>query len=263
MLSKRPIAQTGITVSPIGFGTVKLGRNQKVHYPHSFSLPSDQEAANLLALAQDCGINLLDTAPAYGESEERLGKLLAGKRQDWVLATKVGEEFIEGESHFDFSPAAMRKSVERSLKRLNTDYLDLVLVHSNGEDVKLIKQDAVFETLADLKKSGKIRAYGMSTKSIEGGLLAVNHSDVVMVTYNPHQFAEQPVLVHAHKQGKGIFIKKALASGHLNKLGAHADPVKAAFHFIFQEPGVTSIILGTINPEHLQHNIDCVKSLLA
>lgn len=262
MLPKRPIGKTGLSVSVVGLGTVKFGRNQKVHYPLSFSLPSDKEVSDLLALAQEYGLNLLDTAPAYGESEERLGKLLAGKRDQWVISTKVGEDFTAGESHFDFSPAAIRKSIERSLKRLHTDYLDLVLVHSNGEDVRLIKEEAVFETMAELKQAGKLRAYGMSTKTIEGGLMAVNASDVVMVTYNPHQFAEQPVLAHAHQQGKGIFIKKALASGHLDKLGSHQDPVKAAFDFIFQEPGVTSVILGTINPEHLKHNVDCIKALL-
>jgi len=126
----------------------------------------------------------------------------------------------------------------------------------------LIKQEAVFETLAEIKQSGKIRAYGMSTKTIEGGLLAVKASDVVMVTYNPHQFAEQPVLAYAYKKEKGIFIKKALASGHLHKLGPHPDPIKAAFDFILQEPGVTSIILGTINPDHLKQNVDYVKALL-
>jgi len=262
MLQKRPLGQTGLQVSALGLGTVKFGRNQQVHYPASFSLPSDQEAATLLALAQDYGINLLDTAPAYGESEERLGKLLAGQRHQWILSTKVGEEFIEGDSHFDFSPTAIHKSIERSLQRLRTDYLDLVLIHSHGEDVKLIKQEAVFETLAEIKQSGKIRAYGMSTKTIEGGLLAVKASDVVMVTYNPHQFAEQPVLAYAYKKEKGIFIKKALASGHLHKLGPHPDPIKAAFDFILQEPGVTSIILGTINPDHLKQNVDYVKALL-
>ncbi len=262
MLEKRLLGQTGLSVSLLGLGTVKLGRNQKVNYPTSFSLPSEDEAARLLAAAKDYGMNLLDTAPAYGESEERLGRLLLGQRQHWVLSTKVGEEFIEGESHYDFSKAAICKSIERSLKRLRTDYLDLVLVHSNGEDVKLIKQEAVFETLAELKQSGTIRAYGMSTKTIEGGLLAVNASDVVMVTYNPHQFAEQAVLAEAYQKEKGVFIKKALASGHLAKLGGPTDPIRAAFNFILQEPGVSSIILGTINLEHLKQNVACIQTLL-
>jgi aryl-alcohol dehydrogenase-like predicted oxidoreductase len=261
-LPKRVLGKTGILVSVLGLGTVKFGRNQKVHYPHPFALPSEAEAERLLALAQDHGMNLLDTAPAYGESEERLGRLLVGQRQAWILSSKVGEEFIGGESFFDFSKPAICKSIERSLKRLKTDYLDVVFVHSNGEDVKLIQEEAVFETLAELKKSGKIRAYGMSTKTIEGGLLAVEASDVVMVTYNPQQLAEQPVLLHAHQQGKGVFIKKALASGHLLQRKEEADPVKAAFDFIFREPGVSTVILGTLNPEHLEQNVACVKALL-
>src|SRR5579863_3279859 len=136
MLPKRPLAQTGLSVSVVGLGTVKFGRNQQVNYPAAFTLPSDGEAANLLSLAQEAGINLLDTAPAYGESEARLGRLLAGQRHQWVLSTKVGEEFTEGESQFDFSPSAIHKSIDRSLTRLNTDYLDLVLVHSNGNDAR-------------------------------------------------------------------------------------------------------------------------------
>jgi aryl-alcohol dehydrogenase-like predicted oxidoreductase len=259
----RSIGNTGIQVSAVGLGTVKFGRNQKVHYPHSFALPSDQEIIALLGHAQDLGINLLDTAPAYGQSEERLGKLLQGRRHEWVVSTKVGEEFIGGESHFDFSPAAIANSIERSLMRLHTDYLDLVLVHSNGEDIQLIEQEGVFDSLAALKKLGKLRAFGMSTKTIQGGLRAVDESDVVMVTYNPSHVVELPVITHAHRQNKGIFIKKALASGHLDKLGAaQEDPVKAALRFILQEPGVTSIILGTINAEHLKHNLSCAKEML-
>ena len=262
-IKQRPLGTTGLSVSAVGFGTVKFGRNQKVNYPHSFELPNDELAAALLSQAYAAGINLLDTAPAYGESEERLGKLLAGQRHQWVIATKAGEDFQNGESQFDFSPQALRLSVERSLQRLNTDYLDLVLIHSNGDDLKIIHEDAVFETLGALKAEGKLRAFGMSTKTIDGGLKAVQESDVVMVTYNPHQFAEQPVLAEAARQQKGIFIKKAFASGHLDKLGSEtADPIKSALRFIFEEPGVTSVILGTINPEHLKHNLDCAREVL-
>lgn len=258
-LKKLPLGNTGIDVSCIGLGTVKFGRNQGVKYPQQFELPSDNEILDLLAYAKDLGINLLDTAPAYGISEERLGKLLKN-RHDWILCTKVGEEFVNGESKFDFSPEWTRKSIERSLKRLNTDVLDIVLVHSNGEDKKIIEENAIFDTLSELKKSGLIRAYGMSTKTIEGGLLAVDHSDAVMVTYNPVETTEQPVIAHAYKKNKGVFIKKALASGHLQKI-SDADPVLKAMQFIFQEPGVTSVILGTLSKTHLKHNVKCVMQL--
>ncbi len=252
---------TGISVSQIGLGTVKFGRNQKMNYPTAFSLPSDKEILTLLDCAEELGINLLDTAPAYGTSEERLGKLLNGQRHRWVLCTKAGEEFMNGESYFDFSASSLRKSIERSLKRLHTDYLDIVLIHSNGEDKKIIEQDAVFSTLADLKQSGLIRAYGMSTKTLEGGLMAVDHSDIVMVTYNPIHTLEQSVITHGKQKNKGIFIKKALASGHLQKI-AGDDPVHTAIHFIFQQPGVSSIIIGTLNETHLKHAVQCANHAL-
>ena len=81
----RTLGSTGMSLSPLGLGTVKFGRNQGVKYPSHFDLPSDQQIRNLLAQAQDLGINLLDTAPAYGISEERLGPLLAGQRADWLI----------------------------------------------------------------------------------------------------------------------------------------------------------------------------------
>ena len=89
-MQKRCVGKNGIEVSVIGLGTVKFGRNQGVNYPTAFTLPTENEIETLLHCAQDLGINLLDTAPAYGTSEERLGKLLKGKRRDWVIATKVG-----------------------------------------------------------------------------------------------------------------------------------------------------------------------------
>jgi aryl-alcohol dehydrogenase-like predicted oxidoreductase len=258
---KKIIANTDIAVSSLGLGTVKFGRNQQVHYPQDFELPSDKAILDLLACAQGLGINLLDTAPAYGISEERLGPLLKGQRTQWILATKTGEEFIHGASHFDFSPQATRKSIERSLKRLGTDYLDIVLVHSNGEDKKIIEESAIFDTLAELKKSGCIRAYGMSTKTVEGGKLAVDLADIVMVTHNPAHTVEQSVIAYAHQHKKGVFIKKGLASGHLDKI-AGTDPVQAAMQFIFQEPGVSSIIIGTLNAAHLAHDVHCATLAL-
>ena len=257
MIPRRKLGNTGIEVSIISLGTVKLGRNQGVKYPTIFNLPTDAEIAALLQHAKQLGINLLDTAPAYGKSEERLGQWLkkVGNRSDWIIASKFGETFAEGVSSFDFSKEAALRSINESLRRLQTDYLDLVLVHSNGDDVDIIKKYGVFETLAELKKSGKIRAFGMSTKTVEGGLLAAEKSDVVMVTYNPLETAEKAVIAHAHQLGKGILIKKALASGHIDKLSKDNNPVEKPIHFILREPGVTSIIIGTLNAEHLEEAV--------
>ncbi|MGP4763523.1 aldo/keto reductase, partial [Klebsiella pneumoniae] len=76
-------------------------------------------------------------------------------------------------SRFDFSPQHTRLSVERSLQRLETDRIELVLVHSDGNDVAILRDIGVYETLAELKREGKIRAFGLSGKTVEGGLLAL------------------------------------------------------------------------------------------
>ena len=259
MLRKTLLGDTGLAISRIGLGTVKFGRNTQVKYPERFDLPNDQSILNLLSVAQDLGVNLLDTAPAYGSSEERLGSLLKKDRHHWVLSTKFGEDYQKGQSHFDFSKPAAKKSIERSLKLLNTDYLDIVLVHSDGQDKKIIEEHEVFDTLAELKKSGIIRAFGMSTKTIEGGLLAVQHSDIVMVTYNPNKTADRAVIQHAALHNKGIFIKKGLASGHIQTFQAD-HPVQNAIEFIFKEPGVSSVILGTLNPLHLKEVVEAAAA---
>jgi aryl-alcohol dehydrogenase-like predicted oxidoreductase len=262
MLKKIFLGATGIEVSSIGLGSVKFGRNQQVNYPHAYTLPSDSEIVTLLSHARELGINLLDTAPAYGSSEERLGRLLGRARPEWVISTKVGEEFVDGKSTYDFSKAATLASIERSLLRLGTDYLDIVLVHSDGSDKKIIEENAIFDTLSTLKKAGKIRAYGMSTKTVAGGKLTVDLADVVMVMHNPVYTEEQAVIEYAQQNNKGVFIKKALASGHLNKI-ALQDPVLDALRFIFQAPGVTSVILGTLNREHLTRNVECARMALS
>lgn len=257
----RPLGSLGIDVSPLGLGTVKLGRDQGVKYPNGFKIPDDFEAQQLLKLARDLGINLIDTAPAYGTSEARLGPLLRGQRQDWVIVSKVGEEFENGKSSHDFSAAHTRLSVERSLKRLETDFIDLVLVHSDGNDLAILTQFEVYQALADLKREGKIRGYGFSGKTVEGGLLALHDGDCAMVTYNLNEQGEKPVLDYAAAHGKAILIKKALASGHVC-LSPGVDPVQASFELLFKHPGVTGAIVGTINPLHLAHNVATAAAVI-
>jgi aryl-alcohol dehydrogenase-like predicted oxidoreductase len=257
----RPLGSLGIDVSPLGLGTVKLGRDQGVKYPNGFKIPDDNEAQMLLKLARDLGINLIDTAPAYGASETRLGPLLRGQRQDWVIVSKVGEEFESGQSSHDFSAAHTRLSVERSLKRLETDFIDLVLVHSDGDDLMILNQCGVYQALAELKREGKIRGYGFSGKTVEGGLLALQEGDCAMVTYNLNEQSEKPVLDYAAAYGKAVLIKKALASGHVC-LSPGVDPVQASFELLFQHPGVTGAIVGTINPLHLAHNVATAAAVI-
>lgn len=258
---ERPLGETGFVVSPLGLGTVKLGRDQGVKYPSGFSIPDDREARQLLAIAQDMGINLIDTAPAYGQSEERLGTLLKGQRDHWVIVSKVGEEFEAGQSRFDFSAEHTRRSVERSLNRLGTERIEVVLVHSDGNDVGILRDADVYETLQQLKQEGKIGAFGLSGKTVEGGLLALEQGDCAMVTYNLTQQDERPVIDHALSHSKGILVKKALASGH-SCLSPGIDPVRASFELVFGHAGVTSAIVGTINPLHLTHNVQTAAAVI-
>jgi aryl-alcohol dehydrogenase-like predicted oxidoreductase len=254
----RALPGTGLNVSSLGLGTVKIGRNEQVKYPGAFAIPDDAAVGELLAQARELGINLLDTAPAYGTSEERLGQLLAN-RKDWVIVTKTGEEFSNGTSHFDFSAAHTRMSIERSLRRLRTDYLDVVLIHSDGNDDAILEQGECASTLQDCKRQGLIRAIGMSTKTVTGALRAVRELDVVMLTYNLQQRTDEPAIRLAHELGKGVFIKKGLMSGHVQQAGR--DLVRESLALVLREPGVHSLIAGTINPEHLAMNVAMTKEL--
>jgi aryl-alcohol dehydrogenase-like predicted oxidoreductase len=249
----RNLGATGIKVSVLGLGTVKLGRDQEVKYPRGFKIPDDQAVRELLALTQDLGISFIDTAPAYGSSEERLGRLMANPN-DWVIMTKVGEIFEHGQSTFDFSAAHTRMSVERSLRRLKRDSIDMVLVHSDGNDMHIIENEGALPELQKMKEEGLVRAYGMSTKTTEGGLWIVENTDVVMATLNLSDDHDVPVIARAHELNKGVVIKKGLQSGHADK-SAGGVGVERAFEYIFSHAGVSSMIVGTINPEHLRDNV--------
>jgi aryl-alcohol dehydrogenase-like predicted oxidoreductase len=238
--------------STLGLGTVKFGRNQGIKYPggDGFALPSDQDIEALLETALECGVTVLDTAPAYGSSEERLGRLLGARREEFFLMTKTGEEFADGTSRYCFTAAHTRMSVERSLRRLKTDFLDCVLCHSNREDVDVITRTDVLESLARLKDAGKIGAFGVSTHTIEGGRLAVDRCDAVMVAYNSAYPNERAVIDYAHAKGRMVFVKKGLNSGDISKLGS----VPENLSFIVGTPGVTSLVFGSLDPDNIRAN---------
>lgn len=238
-------------VSLLALGTVKFGRTDGLKYPTAFERPDDEHLDRLFKRALDLGINMFDTAPAYGDSEARLGRLLGMTSLPLIIATKVGEEFDEGVSRHDFSASHTRMSVERSLRRLGREQLDLVCIHSDGNDVVNLEQQEVLQTLVELKKAGLIRAIGLSGKSAEGIFGAVRAGlDVVMATVHPGYDAELPAIAAAHAAGLGVLIKKAMRSGH-------ASPT--ALRDAAGIPGVSSIVTGTLNPEHLAAN----ASLLA
>ena len=262
----RPLGRTGLSVSPIGLGTVRLGRSKGLKLAAvggaPVALPTDDQALALLRAAADSGVNLIDTAPA--DLMSRQGWF--GRRDRWVVSTKAGEEFddSEGVSRFDFSPSAITTSVERSLKRLRTTTLDIVLLHSDGQDQWVLEGSGAMDALRRLKAQGKVRCIGASTKTPDGGLFAVRHSgaecDVVMVAYNPRDRADSPVIEAARFRGVGVLVKKPLAGGHMDQVASLLpeqfspikDPVEASICFVLAKPGVSSAVIGTINPDHLR-----------
>ena len=236
-----------MAVSILGLGTVKFGRTAGARYAAPFELPSDNDIADLLATAQSLGINLLDTAPAYGTSETRLGAALAGQREGWIVATKTGEEFDGVKSRFDFSADHTLRSVERSLTRLGTDRLDIVSIHSDGRDVGDIEAAGAVRALTRLRDEGTIRAIGFSGKTPNDGNAALAFADVLMCTINASYSDETPLVRAAAEQDIGILVKKPLGRGRHRP---QALPAIAAV------PGVASILVGTISAAHLAANAD-------
>ena len=158
----RALGTTELEVSEIGFGVWTVSTNWwgKIDEP---------EGINLLVKAFDLGINFFDTADTYGVGygEEVLAKALNKHRHDIIIGTKFGYDFytkIEREGHTerpqDFTPEFIRFACEQSLKRLNTDYIDLYQLHNPRIDT--IEKDEVFDTLNELVKEGKIRFYGVA-----------------------------------------------------------------------------------------------------
>lgn len=254
-MDKITLGQTGIKVSPLGLGTVKFGRNQGVKYPEGFEIPEETFLADLLATAQDLGINMLDTAPAYDTSEERLGRLLKGRRQGWIIVGKAGEEFQNGESLYNFTPDHLEMSILRSLKRLNTDYIDVLLLHSDGNDLENLSDDIIAK-MQDFKQRGLVRAIGASTKTAQGGIKALQTMDVLMATYTQDYTDEKPALDYAAAHNKGVLLKKVLSSGHNRN-------IEDALRFALTHPCQPAAIIGTINPEHLRENYQVVSRVFS
>jgi len=250
----RALGNTSLRVSRVGLGTVKLGRNEGVKYPRAFPLPSDEQVRSLLEGALVMGVRLFDTAPAYGSSEQRLGAFVQAHRDELVLSTKCGESFSDGRSTFDYSAAALRASVEGSLKRLRTEMLDILLIHSNGDDVGILEHSEAVETLLRLKEEGKCRAVGISAKTVEGVEAAAKSLDVVMAPYSLADRSLERALAAAHEKGLGILVIKGLASGHLGAEGP--DGVDRALQHVFSRDFVDSLVVGTLSLDHLAAAVD-------
>lgn len=162
MVKQVRIGQTDLYVNPVGLGTNAVGGHNI--YPNL----NEETGKDVVRAALDNGINFLDTAFIYGpeRSEILIGEVLKekGKREDTIIATKGAHKFVDGKVVFDNSPAFLKNEVEKSLKRLQTDYIDLFYIHFPDEATP---KDEAVGALKQLKDQGKIRAIGVSNFTID------------------------------------------------------------------------------------------------
>lgn len=242
----RPLGNTGFSISALGFGAFKIGRNQQIKYSQNYELPDDASTERLLNSVLDLGINHIDTAPAYGISEQRIGQLISGRRDEFLLSTKIGETFENGQSTYDFARSSLESSIERSLQRLKTDVLDVVLIHSNNDEAEILSDTDTIEVLQNARQQGKIRWIGLSGKTLAGATSALDWADVLMLEYHLEDHSHQSLIQQAEAQGIGVIVKKGLASGHL--------PPEEAIPFVLSHSGVSNLVVGGLNLEHIQTN---------
>jgi aryl-alcohol dehydrogenase-like predicted oxidoreductase len=263
VIAKRAYGSTGLATSALGLGAAQIGA---AHV-------SDNDAARLLNAAVDAGITLIDTAPSYGASEERIGKHLASRRNEIVLSTKLGYG-IEGIP--DWTGPCITAGVERALRVMRTDRIDIAHLHSCPRET--LEQGDVIDALEAAKRAGKIVAiaysgenddldYAVATGRFDGFMASLNIFDQGVI---------DNVLPKLAAAGKG-FIAKRPAANHpwryetLPK-GDYCEEYwrrwqvmapedrgrpwgETALRFALSVPGVASAIVGTAHIEHLQQNL--------
>jgi aryl-alcohol dehydrogenase-like predicted oxidoreductase len=282
-ITTRTLGRTGADVTILSYGAMEL-RGQ----PRGPEI-ADEDAGRLLNAVLDGGINLIDTSPDYGRSEELIGTYLGGRRDEYFLASKCGcplnppADATPPYAH-DYSPANVRADVEQSLRRLRTDRLDLVQVHMSPTRATL-GQDHTVETLQELQAEGKVRFIGMS--GILPNLpdhLAMGVFDVFQIPYSAVQRDHEQLITEAADAGAGTFIRGGAARGaaaedknwQIGPLSQEAGvgqrnwetsgvadlareagltSMEFVLRFTLSHPGLSTTIVGTANPDHLAGNI--------
>jgi aryl-alcohol dehydrogenase-like predicted oxidoreductase len=285
----RTLGKTGLRVSIVGLGTM-------VHAGH-FGPMKDSESLEAIETALELGVNFIDTSDAYGAGygETLLGNAFKGKRDKIVIATKGGNVMVgPNRGKRIFEPDYISRVMDESLRRLQTDYIDLYQLHN--PTVEVIERGAVWELLERAKKAGKIRHYGVSINSMEEGTAAVKdgRAETIQVEYN--LLAQEPaetffpaaqqanigviarvplkrgILTGKLKQSdeqrfqgedvrarsfKGEAFAQELAKAEQLKFLAHG-PVQslgqAAIAFCIAHPAVSVVIPGARNAEQMREN---------
>jgi aryl-alcohol dehydrogenase-like predicted oxidoreductase len=284
----RALGRTGANVTILGYGAMELRG-----LPRGPEI-SDEDAGRLLNAVLDGGINLIDTSPDYGRSEELIGACVGHRRDEFFLASKCGcpTEFpadVPPPYPHDYSQKNVRADVEQSLRRLRTDRLDLVQVHMSPSRATL-EADHTIETLKELRAEGKLRFIGMS------GILpnlpdhfAMNVFDAFQIPYSAVQRDHEELITEAADKGAGTLIRGGAARGAASEeknwtvgpltqnpgvgqqnwetsgiedLISQAGIGRQEFmlRFTLSHPGLSTTIVGTANPAHLASNIAMAES---
>jgi len=226
----RPLGRTGIKVSPYALGTLM--------FASSVGNPDHEDSIRIIHKALDAGINLIDTADAYGDSEEVVGKALKGRRDDVVLATKVSRPMGDDPNQQGASRRWIVKEVENSLRRLQTDYLDLYQIQRPDPDTDI---EQTLSALSDLIHSGKVRAIGSSmmpaSDIVEAHWVADRRGLERFHTEQPvysilNRGIEREVLPVAQRYGLGTMVWGPLGQGLLTgrvRKGQQNDLRRARF----------------------------------
>ena len=270
------LGKTGLKVSRLGVGLAELG---------GLSLDKVEQAGRVLGGALDAGLNFLDTAGCYGNSEELIGRTVSHRRQEFVLATKAGHAV---DDYPAWTAQATRDGIDRSLVRLRTDHVDILQVHAY--DISPPPPDEVVQVVMDAKKAGKTRFVGY-TQQNEHAEWAVRSGlfDTLQTSFNlVDQRARHGLFQLAESRGIGIIVKRPIATAvwgealspvdgegrasepRLDRAramaglgpipGAPRDPIVLALGFILAHEEVHTAIVGTRNPEHMLANIEAVEN---
>lgn len=212
-MKMRKLGNTGMTVSEIGLGAWQLANPD-------WKLDNQDEAIRIVRSSLDAGCNFFDTAPGYGggRSEELLGKGLKGRRQDVYICSKFSHVMVDGVRR-EFVPSDIRTVLEGSLRRLGTDYLDVLLLHNPPRSLMDgTRAPGLYAELEALKKEGKVRAYGVSLdwRAELESVVRTTASSACEVMYNALYLEPEAAFPEAAEKGVGLIVKVPLDSGWLS-----------------------------------------------
>ncbi len=238
---------------------------------------SEEAADEFLNAVLDSGINFIDTSPDYGISEERIGRYISSRRNEFHLATKCGCVYTQHDDHLEIDHVwekdVLKRNIETSLQRLQTDHVDILQFH--GGDAETIQRAGLIDTLLGFRDKGLIRFIGASSSLPHlPGLIDLGVFDTFQIPYSCLAPQHHDLITRAAETGAGIIIRGGIAQGGpdaeiqrpaLNDVWSRAnldevlpEGVKRAeliLRYTFAHPHCHTTIVGTCDPAHLAENL--------